>query len=164
MNPILKADPLMPATAAAWSSSAMLAIFRSTFTLNGTNKWTIDECKLSRFRYRPEMRSVVLYELMLKDFVTGMSQWHWVTGSLYPGKRARRRYDQLLAEGVDKVGDLCGWPFESVVYVEELRMLVQVYPVDRYLPSLPVLLRKEASTLDDLILRFADDGIWIDSC
>jgi hypothetical protein len=76
----------------------------------------------------------------------------WLTGLFYVGSRTERLWKKLR-----KTDPLQTIPeqlrtFEPVSYIPELKMLVQVFPFDRRLPALPLLLDRSSPRVGNQLL------------
>jgi hypothetical protein len=138
----------------------MLGVFRHTLKPFGKIEYDILSCKLSRFRYRQGIRSIVLYQLMLRDRSTGVERNLWVTGVTYPDERANRLYHQVLSSCFgQRIPESLLW-VEPVSYIPELKMLIQVFPQDRFLPTLPLLIAGPPAKLERFFLEHFGPGNW----
>lgn len=156
----LPPDPSMPQLQAAWNPELMLEIFRRNLKPLGEIGYNILDCRLSRFRYRQGVRSIVLYQLTVREKITCVERRVWVTGVTYPDDRANRLYHQLLSSSaVKSIPESMCWP-EPVSYIPELRMLIQVFPQDRFLPTLPLLIAGPPPEMERLLLEHFGPGNW----
>ncbi len=145
----------------ARDAKRMFCIFQDSLQSNGDKCFQIENCRVLRFRYRAVQRSILLYELQLRNMVTGQKRSQWVTGVIYADyERAEQLYRRLKRSPL-----VCQIPedwktFEPVCYIPELRMLVQVFPLDRYLNTLPRILKRPTSELETLLLQEFGVGDW----
>ena len=156
----LPMDPALPQLRIAWNPDLMREVFRSTLRPLGKDSYHIQNCRISRFRYRQATRSIVLYELRLREAATGHERNIWVTGVTYPGDRARHLSNKLLSTNPERGIPEAWMPFEPVSFIPDLKMLVQIFPVDRYLPTLPMLIRGLPPKLEHLFLDQFGAGVW----
>ena len=156
----LPTDPSMPQLQAAWSPELMLEIFWRNLKPLGEIGYNILGCRLSRFRYRQGVRSIVLYQLTVREKITCVERRVWVTGVTYPDDRANRLYHQLLSSNAGKtIPESMCW-LEPVSYIPELKMLIQVFPQDRFLPTLPLLIAGPPPEMERLLLEHFGPGNW----
>lgn len=155
----LPLDPELPQLEAAWNPRRMREVFAATLRPDGGARFDFVDCLLSRFRYRQGTRAIMLYVLRLRDMLSGREHDQWVTGTIYPGKRTRRRYKQLCEE-LQQMPFLPSLPFAPVEFVPELNMLVQLFPVDRYMPTLPALASGPPPALEAQLLETFGAGHW----
>src|SRR5437867_906907 len=120
----------------------------------------IRNCLLSRIRYRQGERCVLQYALRLVEPETRRERSQWVTGVLYPQDRTERIWQKLQRS--DPAGEIPeAWrTFEPVSWIRELRMLVQVFPYDRRLSSLRLLMAGPPRHLEPTLLAGLAPGEW----
>ncbi len=158
-------DPVLPQLQIAWNSDLMLEAFRKHLQPFGGANYDITNCKVERFRYRRKLRSIVLYQLEIVDKKSDVKKNIWLTGVIYPGERANRVYKKLIA--VHPWSDIPDalLPFEPISYLSDLKMTVQVYPQDRYLNNLPLLITGPPPQLEKFLLDQFGKGNWkMDQC
>lgn len=157
---MLPGDPSMPQLKAAWDPEFMLDIFRRTLKPFRDIEYDILGCRLSRFRYRQGTRSIMLYEVTLREKITSVKRNLWVTGVTYPDDRANRLYHRVLSSNPwQTIPDSTLW-VEPVSYIPELKMLIQVFPQDRFLPTLPLLISGPPPELERFLLGCFGSGNW----
>ena len=156
----LPTDPVLPQLRIAWNPDLMRDVFRSTLRPFGEDSYHIQNCRISRFRYRQATRSIMLYELRIRESDTGHERNIWVTGVTYPGDRARHLSNKLLSTNPERRIPMAWMPFEPVSFIPDLKMLVQIFPVDRYLPTLPMLIRGLPHKQEHLFLGQFGAGVW----
>lgn len=156
----LPMDPSMPQLQTVWNPELMLEVFRRTLKPFGGIEHDILGCKLSRFRYRQGIRSFVLYQLALRERITGVERNLWVTGVTYPDDHANRLYHQVLSSNACQTIPESMRLFEPVSYISELKMLIQIFPQDRFLPTLPLLIAGPPPKLERLFLEQFGQGNW----
>jgi len=139
----------------------MLCVFQDSLQPSGDKCLQIEHCRVLRFRYREAQRSILLYELRLRDTSTGKTRSQWVTGVIYANqKRAEQLYRELkrsallheIPDGRQTLGPVC--------YIPDMQMLVQVFPLDRYLDTLPRILNRPTPELEALLLTELNPGNW----
>ncbi|HKC49086.1 MAG TPA: hypothetical protein VKB63_15900, partial [Gemmatimonadales bacterium] len=135
-------DPDFPQLEIATDPRRMLEVFRAALKPLGGKSVAIADCVPFRFRCRQSGgRCVLQYTLRLSDPRTGREWDHWVTGLLYvrPGEAERLSRELRAADPQQGIPD--EWlPFEPVDFIPELDMLVQVFPFDRKLRQLGLVL------------------------
>lgn len=152
-------DPAFPRLRHVWDSAFMREVFRNALQMNSKRTMEVENCIVHRFRYREGIRAIMLYELHLVEPTTGLRRTLWASGSIYRGDKAKRIYDKLCIEHSDCKAAQLALPFEPVSFVGDLKMLVQVFPFDRHLPTLPALMAGPAEVEPLLLERFGS-GDW----
>jgi len=117
----------------------------------------IVDCKLIRFRVRPLKRAIVLYEIETLSPFTQNSCKHWVTGTLYEDpKRTRKRFMKMNSTASDdsRAADAL-YPLPNLVHLEKINMILEVFPFDRYLPTLDAVLKQPEPKLVNKMLMAA---------
>ncbi|QIN82491.1 phosphotransferase [Rubrobacter tropicus] len=132
------ADPAFPGLALAGDPDAMRSLFAEHLRPVGETPYEISGCKLFRVRYRKGARCVLQYSLDLHDPVTGAEHTQWVTGVMYASGKAKRKWEKLRKSAPEVPA--ADPAFEPVSFLPELGMLVEVFPYDRRLPGLPLLM------------------------
>jgi hypothetical protein len=153
-------DPAFPQLEIVTDPTLMKQTFRTHLRPVG-KVYNIEHCHLIRLRYRPGSRCFLLYTLRLLEPDTGRERDVQVTGLLYAEKnRAEKAWRKLQA--TDPRQEIPnGWlTFEPVSFVPELDMLVQVFPYDHRLPTLPLLLAGPPPELESLLLTRFGPGDW----
>jgi hypothetical protein len=139
----------------------MKETFRTYLRPVGGKVYDIEDCRFIRLRYRQDSRCFLLYTLRLVEADTGREQDVQVTGLVYAEKnRAEQIWRKLQAtDPRQKIPD--AWlTFEPVSFVPELDMLVQVFPYDHRLPTLPLLAAGPPPELEPLLLTRFGPGDW----
>jgi hypothetical protein len=98
---------------------------------------------VTRIRYRPHTRCVLQYELTLGD--RGVARRAWVTGTLYADPRRAARHARRLP---------------TADFIPELRMLVNVFPVDHKLPHAAAIMTVADAQLRDAVVRACGGTSW----
>ena len=127
--------------------------------LNG-KAYRIRDCVITRLRYRQAAGCILQYALRLLDPETGLERIHWVTGVMYREDRAERTWEKLRANGPLPVASDPSLSFEPNSFIPELKMLVQVFPYDRRLPSLLLLMSGLSPEVESLLLARFGTGRW----
>src|SRR5215212_494476 len=121
--------------------------------------YRITDCRLSRVRYRRGTRCVLQYTLRLADSDAGHERIQWVTGVMYAKDRTRHKWEKLQASYRREVPDGSS-AFEPFAFIPDLGMLVEVFPYDRRLPSLPLVMAGPPPELEPLLLASFGPGDW----
>ena len=155
------ADPAFPALALAGDPDRMRSLFAEHLRPLGKTSYEIEGCKLFRVRYRKGARCVLQYSLGLLDPATGAGRTQWVTGVMYADGKARRKWEKLRKSPPEVPA--ADQAFEPVAFLPDLDMLVEVFPYDRRLPGLPLLMAGpspeiEAPLLADFGADWRTDG------
>ncbi|MBA3425748.1 MAG: hypothetical protein H0U04_14665, partial [Rubrobacter sp.] len=150
------ADPAFPGLEAAGDPVSMRQLFGEHLRPAGETAYTIRDCRLSRVRYRKGARCVLQYVLTLSHPATGAERTQWVTGVMYTGGKTRRKWEKLLKSAPDVPG--ADPAFEPFAFVPELDMLVEVFPYDRRLPGLPLLMAGPSPDLEAPLLAHFGPG------
>jgi len=159
-------DPDFPALKIASDPALMLEVFRTHLKPVAGKAFHIAECIPVRFRCRQSgSRCVLQYALRFEER-TGESANRrsgetWVTGMLYaePG-RAEQLLAELKAEDLARSIPESLLTFEPLTFIPDLQMLVQVFPFDRRLPSLPRVLSGPWPELQQRLLARFGPGRW----
>src|SRR5215212_7322391 len=141
------------------------ALMKQTFRTHlhpvGGKVYDIEDCRLTRLRYRQDSRRFLQYTLRLLEPDTGRERPLQVTGLLYAEKnRAERVWRKLQATDPRREIPEAWLTFEPVSFVPELDMLVQVFPYDRRLPTLPLLIAEPLPELEPVLLGRFGPGDW----
>ncbi len=155
------ADPAFPQLKIATDPALMKDTFRTHLRPVGAEVYDIEDCRLIRLRYRQDSRCFLQYTLRLLEPDTGRERDLQVTGLLYAEKdRAERAWRKLQATDPRQKIPNTWLTFEPVSFVPELDMLVQVFPYDRRLPTLPLLAAGPPPELEPLLLTRFGPGDW----
>jgi Phosphotransferase enzyme family len=155
------ADPAFPQLKIATDPALMKQTFRTHLRPVGCKVYDIEDCRFIRLRYRQDSRCFLQYTLRLVEPDTGRERDVQVTGLLYAQKgRAEQTWRKLKAtDPHQEIPD--GWlTFEPVSFVAELDMLVQVFPYDHRLPTLPLLAAGPPPELEPVLLSRFGAGDW----
>jgi len=157
----LTADSMSEQFDIARDAKKMLRVFQESLQSSGDKCFQIECCRVLRFRYREGQRSILLYELRLRDAHTNEARSQWITGVLYADyKRAKQLYWRVKKSSVLLEIPDAWQTIEPVCYIPQLRMLVQVFPLDRYLDTLPRVLNQPTPELETLLLTEFGPGNW----
>jgi len=155
-------DPDFPQLATATDPGLMLEQFRTHLRPATGTVYHIEDCVPFRFRCRQSTsRCVLQYTLRIVDPRTGDRQALWVTGLVYarPGAAERLWHDMQAADPRREIPE--PWrTFEPVGFIPDLQMAVQVFPYDRKLPNLSLVLSGAWPGLDRLLLARREAGRW----
>ena len=155
------ADPAFPQLEIATDPTLMKQTFRTHLRPVGGKVYDIEDCRLIRLRYRRDSRRFLQYTLRLVEPDTGRERDVQVTGLLYAEKdRAEQAWRKLQATDPRQKIPNAWLTFEPVSFVPELEMLVQVFPYDRRLPTLPLLVAGPPPELEPLLLARFGPGDW----
>ena len=159
-------DPAFPQLETATDPALMKQTFRTHLRPVGTKVYDIEDCRLTRLRYRHDSRRFLLYTLHLVEPDTGHERDVQVTGLLYAQKnKAEQAWRELQATDPHQEIPEAWLTFEPVSFVPELDMLVQVFPYDRRLPTLPLVMAGPSSELEPVLVARFGPGDWrIEAC
>src|ERR687895_2318677 len=139
----------------------MKETFRTYLRPVGGKVYDIEDCRLIRLRYHQDSRCFLQYTLRLLEADTGRERDLQVTGLLYAEEnRAEQAWRKLQATDPRQKIPNPWLTFEPVSFVPELEMLVQVFPYDRRLPALPLLVAGPPPELEPLLLASFGPGDW----
>ncbi len=153
------ADPGLPQLKIASDPELMREIFRRHLRPLTRKAYHIRDCLLSRVRYHQADRCLLRYTLGLVEPTTDRERSQWVTGVIYAGDRAGRIWQKLRADPGQEISEAF-LTFEPVSFIPDLGMLVQVFPYDRRLPTLPILMARPSPDLEPLLLTRFGPGDW----
>jgi Phosphotransferase enzyme family len=155
------ADPAFPQLGIATDPALMKQTFRTHLRPVGGKVYDIEDCRFIRLRYRQDSRRFLLYTLRLVEPDTGRERDVQVTGLLYAEKnKAEQAWRKLQATDPHQEIPDSWLTFEPVSFVPELGMLVQVFPYDRRLPSLPLLAAGPPPELEPVLVGRFGPGDW----
>jgi hypothetical protein len=138
----------------------MREVFRTHLRPLARQAYQIQDCLVSRVRYRRGSRCVLQYTLRLVEPETGRERDQWVTGAIDAAGRAERAWERLQAADPAQEVPEAFPTFEPVCFVLPLTMLVQVFPYDRRLPGLCRLMTRPSPDLEPLLLSGFGSGGW----
>lgn len=149
-------DEAMPQLRTLWNATAMGAVLDRALCPTDGRGARIRGCRIERVRYRVGERSIVLYELDVEEPGGGRRRI-WASASTYPDARGEAHCRRLAGAAAAIPTALL--PLAATAYLPLLRTLVQVFPLDRHLPSLPALFRDHAELRALVTAGFAP-GAW----
>jgi hypothetical protein len=151
--------PTLPQLKTATDAGLMLEIFRKHLRSVPGKAWDIRSCEISRVRAHPGESAVILYVLRIADLHNGQEREQWVTGELDPAAHNDLSWGELHAAARSRNSKAFD-RFEPVSFIDELGMLVQVYPFDRCLPGLADLVAGPPPELEPVLLASLGPGTW----
>ena len=154
----LPADPVFPGLGVASDPEIMRGIFADYLRPLSGGTYRVTDCRLSRVCYRRGARCVLQYTLRLADSDTGHERIRWVTGVMYAKDRTRRKWEKVQASYTGGIPDDFS-AFEPRAFVPHLEIVVEVFPYDRRLPTLPLVMVGPSPELErPLLARFGPDN------
>jgi Phosphotransferase enzyme family len=153
-------DPGLPQLTIASDAERMREIFRTHLRPLTRETYHIQDCLLSRVRYRRDSRCVLQYTLRLVEPGTGRERRQWVTGVIDAEDRTERVWQRLQAANPAHEIPEAFLTFEPVGFISTLKMLVQVFPYDRRLPGLCRLIARPSPDLEPPLLSGFGSGNW----
>jgi hypothetical protein len=153
------ADPSFPQLQVAGDPESMRVVFQKHLRPLNNKAYQVRDCRLSRIRYRRGERCVLQYTLRLTEADTGSERIQWVTGVMYADDKTRRKWEKLRISYPKDVSEIIS-TFEPFSFIPELGMLVQVFPYDRRLPTLPLLIAEPLPELKLPLLARFGPGNW----
>ena len=154
------ADPDLPQLAIASDPALMREIFRTELRPLTRQAYCIQDCQVFRVRYRRGARCVLQYTLRLVEPRTGRKWSQWVTGVIAAEDRTESVWQRLQAADPAQEVPEAFPTFEPACFISALKMLVQVFPYDRRLPSLCRIMRRPSPELEPLLLSGFGSGGW----
>jgi len=156
------ADPDFPQLAIASDPARMLELFRRHLEPAAGKRYRIETCVPVRFRCRQSTaRCVLQYTLRLHEPGTGRRWEQGVTGLIYAQTGAAERLWQELQATDPCQGIPNDWlTFRPVGFIPELEMVVQVFPYDRKLRNLRLVLGGALHDLEPQLLARLAPGEW----
>ena len=153
------ADPSFPQLQVAGDPESMRVLFQKHLRPLNNKVYQVRDCRLSRIRYRRGERCVLQYTLRLAEADTGSERIQWVTGVMYADDKTRRKWEKLRVSYPKEISGIIS-TFEPFSFIPDLGMLVQVFPYDRRLPTLPLLIAEPLPELESLLLARFGSGNW----
>jgi ATP-binding cassette subfamily B protein/subfamily B ATP-binding cassette protein MsbA len=156
------ADAEFPQLKIASDPARMLEVFRAHLEPASGRVCEIQDCVPVRFRCRQSTsRCVLQYVLRLLDPRTGRRWDQWVTGLLYAQDGEAERLWREARAGDPRREIPESWlPFEPVEFIPDLQMLVQVFPYDRKLQHLRLVMGGAIRGLEPQLLARLEPGRW----
>jgi hypothetical protein len=155
-------DPDFPELATLTDPGLMLDVFRSRLRPIAGRSYHIEECSPARFRCRQSRKRCVLqYLLRVVDASSGRRWNQWVTALVYarPGV-AERKWRSLQAAGAGRNVPEQWQTFEPVEFFPDLQMIVEVFPYDRRLPTLCLVMGEALQSLEPTLFSRLPAGAW----
>src|SRR5438093_10060782 len=156
------ADPDFPQLKIASDPALMIEVFRRHLKPISGKVYHIQDCIPVRFRWRQSRsRCVLQYALRLVETGHGHPCDPWVTGVIYaePSRREKAWTELKAADHLRRIPEAL-LTFEPLSFIPELQMLVQVFPFDRRLPTLPLVLSGPSPELQRQLLACFGPGHW----
>ena len=153
------ADPSFPQLEVAGDPESMRGVFQRHLRPLDNKAYQVRDCRLSRIRYRRGERCVLQYTLRLAEADTGSERNQWVTGVMYADDKTRRKWEKLRISFPKDISEINS-TFEPFSFIPDLGMLVQVFPYDRRLPTLPLLIAEPLPELESQLLARFGPGSW----
>jgi phosphotransferase family enzyme len=153
------ADPSFPQLQVAGDPESMRVVFQKHLRPLNNKAYHVRDCRLSRVRYRRGDRCVLQYTLRLAEADTGSERIQWVTGVMYADDKARRKWEKLRVSYPKDTSEIIS-TFEPFSFIPDLGMLVQVFPYDRRLPTLALLIAEPFPKLESPLLARFGPGNW----
>ncbi len=156
------ADPDFPQLAIASDPERMLELFRCHLEPAAGKRYLIETCVPVRFRCRQSTaRCVLQYTLRLLEPSTGRRWNQGVTGLLYAQKGMAQRLWREMQATDPSQGIPDDWlTFRPVGFIPDLEMVVQVFPYDRKLRNLGLVLGGALRDLEPQLLARLAPGEW----
>jgi Phosphotransferase enzyme family len=152
-------DPSFPQLQVAGDPESMRVLFQKHLRPLNNKAYQLQDCRLSRIRYRRGERCVLQYTLRLAEADTGSERIQWVTGVMYADDKTRRKWEKLRVSYPKQISGIIS-TFEPFSFIPDLGMLVQVFPYDRRLPTLPLLIAEPLPELESPLLARFGSGNW----
>ena len=150
-------DAEMPQLKTLLDPQKMLGVFRNQLHPTGEGHYHIyhiSDCKVHRFRYRKGKRVIVQYQLTLHDQLTKHNKKLWITGiSRSTPEHMKKLYKRILNSDSWWNISLSTLILEPVLYLPALKLILQTYPQDHHLPTLPLLLNDRLMMREKLLLN-----------
>jgi Phosphotransferase enzyme family len=153
------ADPSFPQLQVAGDPESMRVLFQKHLRPLNNKAYQVRDCRLFRIRYRRGERCVLQYALRLAEADTGSERIQWVTGVMYADDKTRRKWEKLRVSYPKETSRIIS-TFEPFSFIPDLGMLVQVFPYDRRLPTLPLLIAEPLPELESPLLARFGSGNW----
>lgn len=154
------ADPAFPHLGIAGDPGAMREVLQEHLRPLEGKVYHVRDCRISRVRYRKGARCVLQYVLRLAEPGTDYELIQWVTGVIYAEGRSRRKWEKLRASDPGQYAPGAFLLFEPYAFVPDLGMLVEVFPYDRRLPTLPRLMAGPVPEIEARLLARFGPGSW----
>lgn len=153
-------DPTLPHLETAGNPVLMREVFQEHLKPVDGKSYEVVSCQISHTRYRMAIRCLLLYTLRIADTTTGQESSLWVTGTMYTKGRTLKAWRELQqSRGDEPILSGSTAPFVPFSYAPEIDMLLQVFPYDRRLPTLSLVMAKPPELATLLLSRFGA-GDW----
>jgi len=154
------AHPHFPQLTTACDAGLMLEVFRNHLKPVSDKAFHIQECIPLRFRWRKGgSRCVLQYTLRLVEKASGRRLETWVTSVFHAEPGRTKAFWAELNATEPRIPE--EWlTFEPLAFVPDLQMLVQVFPWDRQLTTLPLVLGGPWPELQRQMLDCFGLGQW----
>ncbi len=153
-------DPDLPQLKIATDPVLMREVFRGYLRQLPGRAYYVQDCLLSWVRYFRSARCTLQYTLRLVEPRTGDERTQWLTGVIDADGRSERIWQKLRFTSLEQEIPEGLLTFEPVSFISDLRILVQVFPFDRRLPALPILMAGPSPDLERLLLTRFGPGDW----
>src|SRR3989475_2086620 len=154
------ADPGLPQLKIASDPELMRDMVRRQLSQLPGRVYHIQDCLLSWVRYLRGVRCMLQYNLRLVEPGTGRERSQWVSGVIYAEDRSERIWRKLRAAHRGQEVPHAFLTFEPVSFIPDLSMLVQVFPYDRRLPAVPLLMAGPPRDLESLFSTRCGRDDW----
>src|SRR2546428_13361540 len=154
------ADPGLPQLKIASDPELMREMFRGHLCAFPGRDYALQDCLASWVRYLRGVRCMLQYSLRLVEPGTGRERSQWVSGVIYAEDRAERIWRKLRAAHRGQEVPHAFLTFEPVSFIPDLSMLVQVFPYDRRLPAVPLLMAGPPRDLESPFSTRCGRGGW----
>lgn len=155
------ADPSLAQLEVAKDPEQMRQVFQRHLHPLGQQTYRVRGCRISRAHYLLATRRIFRYTLRLEESGSGRERIESLTGVMYAeGGRAWREWQEMQRPQLGREIPYDLLTFEPFFFIPELDMLVQVFPYDHRLPSLPILMAGPPPTLEPLVLARFGEGDW----
>ena len=156
------AHPRFPQLKIASDPGLMLEIFRRHLKPVTGKRYQVQECTPVRFRYGKDgSRCVLQYLLGLVETDSGRHCHPWVTSMIYAERsRMEKVWDELkTAHPLRQIPETLR-TLQPLSLIPDLQMLVQVFPYDWRLPTLPLIMSGPSPELQERLLASFGPGGW----
>ena len=153
-------NPSLPQLEVVTDPERMREVFQEHLRPLDGKAYRVLECRISYMRHREGRRCMLHYDLRLREIGAQRESSQLVTGTIYAGGRTRRLWEKLRRGELGRAVSDSSSTFEPFSYVPELDLLVQVFPYDRRLQALPLLLEAPPPELEPLLLAQLGRGDW----
>ena len=153
-------NPSLPQLEVVMDPERMREVFQEHLRPLDGKAYRVLECRISYMRHREGRRCMLHYDLRLREIGAEREWSQLVTGTIFAGGRTRRLWEKLRRQEQRRADPGSTSTFEPFSYISDLDMLVQVFPYDRRLPALPLLLEAPPPDLESLLLARFGRGEW----